>query len=98
MPPATLTTPSVKIKTSYCRKFGNIKEVFMELQLTPRKETRLNSKERHGYWEKGLVPAAVYGRSIDAGVCFFNSKHSRHRHPGRMVDVNRTGQPCNAAI
>ncbi len=70
----------------------------MELQLTPRKETRLNSKERHGYWEKGLVPAAVYGRSIDAGVCFVNAKHSRHWHRGSMFDVNWNGQPFKASI
>lgn len=70
----------------------------MELQLTPRKETRLNSKQRQNYWAQGLVPAAVYGRSLEAGVCFVNAKHSRHWHTGSMFDVKWSGKAYKASI
>jgi len=74
------------------------KEVFMELQLTPRTETRMNNKRRDHYRAQGLVPAAVHGRSIDAGVCFVNTKHSSHWHRGSMFDVTWNGQPFKASI
>ncbi len=70
----------------------------MELQLTPRKETRLNSKQRQNYWAQGLVPAAVYGRSLDAGVCFVNAKKSSHWHVGSMFDVKWSGKAYKASI
>jgi large subunit ribosomal protein L25 len=74
------------------------KEVLMELQLTPREETRLNSKTRAHYFSKGLVPAAVHGRSIDPGPCFVSTKQSRSWHRGSMFDVSWNGQKYKASI
>lgn len=70
----------------------------MELELTPRAETRMNNKKRDHYWAQGLVPAAVHGRSIEPGVCFVNTKHSGHWHRGSMFDVTWNGQPFKASI
>ncbi len=70
----------------------------MELQLTPREETRLNNKTRAQYYSKGLIPAAVYGRSIEAGPCFVSVKHSRGWHKGSMFDVSWNGKPYKASI
>lgn len=70
----------------------------MELQLTPREETRLNSKRRAHYASQGLVPAAVHGRSISAGPCFVSTKHSRGWHRGSMFDVTWNGKPYKASI
>ncbi|MCR9205533.1 MAG: 50S ribosomal protein L25 [Halobacteriovoraceae bacterium] len=70
----------------------------MELQLTPREETRLNSKTRSHYASQGLVPAAVHGRSIDAKPCFVNAKKAKHWHRGSMFDVDWNGQAYKASI
>ncbi|MCF8059728.1 MAG: 50S ribosomal protein L25 [Bacteriovoracaceae bacterium] len=70
----------------------------MELTLTPREETRLNSKSRAHYFSKGLVPAAVHGRSIDPGPCFVSTKHSRGWHRGSMFDVSWNGKNYKASI
>lgn len=70
----------------------------MELKLTPRDETRMNNKKRDHYWAQGLVPAAVYGQSVDASSCFVSAKHSGHWHRGSMFDVTWNGQPFKASI
>ncbi|MBC97202.1 MAG: 50S ribosomal protein L25 [Halobacteriovoraceae bacterium] len=70
----------------------------MELKLTERNETRMNNKQRDHYWAKGLVPAAVHGRSIEPGVCFVHTKHAHHWHRGSMFDVTWNGQPFKASI
>jgi len=70
----------------------------MELQLTPREEVRLNSKTKAKYAAKGLVPASVYGKSIDAKPCFVDAKHSKHWHKGSMFDVAWNGKNYKASI
>lgn len=70
----------------------------MELELTPRNETRLNNKTKAHYYSQGLVPAAVHGRSIEAGPCFVSVKQSRGWHRGSMFDVKWNGKAYKASI
>ena len=70
----------------------------MELELTPRNETRLNNKTKAHYYSQGLVPAAVHGRSIEAGPCFVSVKKSRGWHRGSMFDVKWNGKAYKASI
>lgn len=70
----------------------------MELKLTPREQTRLNSKTRAHFFSQGMIPAAIHGRSIDPSPVFVNIKHSRSWHRGSMFDVTWNGTPYKASI
>lgn len=70
----------------------------MELQLTPREETRMNNKSRAEWYAKGYVPAAVHGRSVEAGPCFVSYKHSKSWHRGSLFDVSWDGKKFKASI
>lgn len=70
----------------------------MELQLTPREERKMNNKTRQAYFQKGLIPAAVHGKSIEDGPCFVSTKHSRSWHRGSLFDVSWGGKKFKASI
>lgn len=70
----------------------------MELQLTPREERKMNNKTKQAYFQKGLVPAAVHGRSVEDGPCFVSTKNSRSWHRGSLFDVSWGGQKFKASI
>ncbi len=70
----------------------------MELKLTPREETRMNKTTKQAYFQKGLVPAAVHGKSVENGSCFISNKNSNHWHRGSRFDVSWHGQDYKASI
>jgi len=70
----------------------------MELQLTPREERKMNNKTRQAYFQKGLIPAAVHGKSVEDGPCFVSLKNSRHWHRGSLFDVSWGGKNFKASI
>lgn len=70
----------------------------MQLEFIPRSETKLNKSTLASYYAKGQVPAAVYGKSIDAGICFVSIKGGQSWHRGSMFDVTWQGGSYTASI
>lgn len=70
----------------------------MQLEFIPRTEKKMNSKTRSQYWAKGQVAAAVYGKSVEPGICFVNTRHSHSWHRGSIFDVTWQGQTYKASI
>jgi len=70
----------------------------VELSLKPRHEKKLNKKEFANHYASGQVPAAVFGKSIEPGLCFVNIKHAHSWHRGSMFDVSWHGEDFKASI
>jgi large subunit ribosomal protein L25 len=70
----------------------------VQLDFIPRSETKLNKSTLASHFAKGQVPAAVYGKSIDAGICFVSIKGGQSWHRGSMFDVSWQGQSYTASI
>ncbi len=70
----------------------------MQLEFIPRSERKLNKSTLASYHAKGQVPAAVYGKSIDAGICFVSIKGGQSWHRGSMFDVTWQGGSYTASI
>ena len=74
------------------------KEVEVELSFIPRSEKRLNKKGLAAHFAKGEVPAAVFGKSIEPGICFVSVRKSKNWHRGSMFDVSWQGKSFKASI
>lgn len=70
----------------------------MQLEFIPRTERKLNSKSREHYASLGQVPAAVFGKSVEPGICFVSTRHARDWHRGSIFDVTWQGSPYKASI
>lgn len=79
-------------------KTTTLKEVSVQLEFIPRNERKLNSTTRKHYESQGLAPAAVFGKSIEPGICFVNTRHARDWHRGSIFDVTWEGQTYKASI
>lgn len=70
----------------------------MHLELTPRKEKKMNQRALNRLREEGRIPAAVYGKSLDSACAYVSSRGADKWNRGAIYDVLWNDHQYSASV